>query len=102
MGWIRDTLREASERANELPPRARPIVTRRPLTRRPARAEEVIDWVEIASKRKPPRPRDKATLREHLKNKSPWRWAQLQRHLQWAEREMLKLGMNPEDVRWLL
>lgn len=108
MGWIRDTLREASARAEALPARARPTVTRaqpqykvNPQRRR-VQSDEVIDWIAIASKREPPARRDKETLRNHLKNKNPRRWAALQYHLRWAEREMLKLGLNPEDVRWLL
>lgn len=70
--------------------------------RRRAQPEEVTDWIEIASKREPPRRRDKASLQNYLKAKNPWRWAALQRDLRWAERELGKLGMNPEDARWIV
>lgn len=108
MGRIRDQLRAATERAQTPPPRARPTVTRaRPefkvneQRKRPP-SEEVEDWIAIASRREPPRSRDRETLRNYLKAKNPRRWALLQRQLRWAENQMLKLGMNPEDTRWIL
>jgi hypothetical protein len=65
--------------------------------------DDVIDgWLKAASQRKPPAKRDRATLRNYLHARSPWRWRRLQRDLRWAERQLLRLGMNPEDARWIL
>lgn len=59
-------------------------------------------WLDAASKRTPPRQVDRTSLRNYLHARNPWRWRQLQKHLRWAEDEMLKLGLNPEDTRWIL
>lgn len=64
--------------------------------------DDVAGWVEAASQRTPPRKRDRETLRNYLKARSPWKWAALNRYLRWAEKEMERLGLNPEDVRWIL
>lgn len=63
---------------------------------------DVDGFLAAAEQRDPPRRRDKDTLRNYLMAKSPWRWRALQRHLRWVEREMKRLGVNPEDARWLL
>jgi hypothetical protein len=64
--------------------------------------DDLDGWLDAASKRNPPAARDRNTLRNYLKAKNRRRWRILQRHLRWAEREMLKLGLNPEDTRWIL
>ena len=59
-------------------------------------------WLDAASKRTPPRRIDRDSLRSYLQARNPWRWRSLQRQIRWAENEMLKLGLNPEDARWML
>jgi len=64
--------------------------------------DDVEGWLDAASKRNPPRPRDRRSLREYLEARNHRRWRILQRQLRWAEKELLKLGMNPEDTRWII
>ncbi len=99
---IRDELRAAWRRAQETPPRSRPTVVNPKPERRPLHEGDVDGWLAAAAEREPPRKRDRDTLRNYLMAKNPRRWRALQRHLRWAEDEMLTLGINPEDVRWLL
>ena len=64
--------------------------------------DDKAGWLDAASKRTPPRRVDRDSLRQYLNAKSPWRWRQLQRNLRWAEKELGKLGLLPEDARWIL
>jgi hypothetical protein len=59
-------------------------------------------WLEAASKRTPPRERDRETLRNYLQARNRLKWYRLQGLLRWYEKEMKKLGLNPEDARWIL
>lgn len=69
---------------------------------RPLRGDDLDSWLEAASKRKPPRPKDRATLRAYLQRRNAWKFMQLQRLLRWAEKELGKTGLNPEDARWII
>lgn len=64
--------------------------------------EDLDGWLDAASKRKPPRKLDRQSLRNYLQARNPRRWGRLQRELRWAERELGKLGLNPEDTRWMV
>jgi len=64
--------------------------------------KDLDGWLDAASKRNPPRARDRRTLREYLQARNRRKWFRLQRSLRWAEKELSKLGMNPEDVRWII
>lgn len=59
-------------------------------------------WLQAASHREPPRPRDTMTLRNYLASKNPRKYRKLVELMRWAEGELQPLGMNPEDVRWIL
>ena len=41
-------------------------------------------------------------LQDHIASKNKWRWRRLQRDYRWVEKEMKKLGLNPEEARFLL
>jgi len=62
--------------------------------------EDHIDFQEAASKRQPPPNIEQ--LREHFKAKNPHRWRRMNSDKRWAEKQLRKLGMNPDDWRWLL
>ena len=64
--------------------------------------DDLDGWLDAASRREPPRKADRNTLRNYLQAKNAYKWRRLQRLLRWAEAEMLKLGLNPEDTRWIL
>lgn len=42
------------------------------------------------------------TLRNYLASKNPRKYRKLVELMRWAEGELQPLGMNPEDVRWIL
>lgn len=69
---------------------------------RPATKAEVQDWLLSAREQTPPRKTDVSTLRQYMQSKSRRRWLRLQRDYAWIQEEMVKLGANPEDARWLL
>lgn len=41
-------------------------------------------------------------IRQQIQRDNPVRWARLQREFRWAQKRMRKLGLNPDDVRWIL
>lgn len=48
------------------------------------------------------KPRTREEVRAALRRRNPVRWAQCRSDLRWAERQMKKLGLNPEDARFML
>lgn len=64
--------------------------------------DDIDGWMDAASKRNPPRKLDRRSLQEYLKAKNLRKWNRLQRSLRWAEKELGKLGLNPEDARWMV
>lgn len=54
----------------------------------------------------PDEPFYQAATRKHLQDlmarRNKWRWRRLNRDYKWLEKEMKKLGLNPEDARFLL
>lgn len=73
-------------------------------TRRRLTDEDHDMWQEAATLREmdPPPPRTIEEVRAKLKASNPVRWWYLKRDFAWAKRQMKKLGLNPEDARWLL
>lgn len=61
--------------------------------------KDIADFIGPMSK--PPRPTTLDSLRGHMRSKNPVRWHRLRRDFAWMQREMRKLGLNPEDARWL-
>jgi len=59
-------------------------------------------WVEAAHHREPPRKKDRKTLQAYLQRKNAYKWHMLQKYLRWAEKELGKVGMNPEEARWII
>jgi hypothetical protein len=41
-------------------------------------------------------------IREHMQIRNKWRWRRLVRDYGWLQREMKRIGLNPEDARFLL
>lgn len=69
--------------------------------RQPRRINEddIASWFKATEK--PPKEYTIERLREHMRMKNPVRWRRLRKDFAWMMREMKKLGMNPEDARWL-
>ncbi len=46
--------------------------------------------------------RTRAKIRDFFQARNRWRWNRLQRDYAWLRKEMKKVGLNPEDARYLL
>lgn len=60
-----------------------------------------LDWDDIPDAPYYPE-RSRRMLREMFEKKHPWRMARMSRDLNWLENQMKKMGLNPEDARYLL
>jgi len=47
-------------------------------------------------------PRVNQTVEQHMRKKNFFRWHRLKRDYRWLQRQMKKMGMNPEEARWYL
>ena len=63
-------------------------------------SDDVDSFVEAATLRK--EPRTTAQARAAIRQSNPVRWWRLQGDLKWLRREMKRMGLNPEDARWIL
>lgn len=90
---IADAWREAGEQIN---------APRGPVVPRDLTADDYASWDEALNARASMNPRTVASVRNQIRGKNPIRWAQLQRDLRWVAKEMKKMGLNPEDARYIL
>jgi hypothetical protein len=63
---------------------------------------DLASWFNAADERPTQTTLDLNQMRNYLKAKNPYRWARMQSDMRWARKIFVKLGRNPEDVRWLL
>lgn len=89
---LADAWREAGEQTRQRPP-AQP----RDLT-----AEDYASWDAALDARASMAPRTIEQTRAIIRAKNPIRWMQLQRDLRWVAKEMKKMGLNPDEARYLL
>lgn len=60
--------------------------------------EEVKSWLHSAESRK-----DNAlNVRKELRRRNPIRWKRMQGDLHWMQKELKKMGLDPENARWYL
>lgn len=72
------------------------------LRRSPTEAER-LGWDNALTERsKDAPPKTLTSIRTLIKNKNPVRWWQLQRDFKWVQKEMKKMGLNPDDARYIL
>ncbi len=71
------------------------------MKRRPT-PDEMSDWLSAEPRAARPVRSDEQALRHIIQNKNPVRWRRLQSDLRWMERQLVKLGRNPKEARWLL
>jgi hypothetical protein len=70
---------------------------------RPATDDDRAGWFSAATEAdKPPALNTREQLITHLRHKNPVRVHRLRKDFKWMQKEMKKLGRNPEDARWLL
>lgn len=60
--------------------------------------EEVKDWFRAAKARE----RIAMTVRQELRSRNKVRWNRLQGDFAWMQKELKKMGLNPEDARWYI
>jgi hypothetical protein len=72
--------------------------------KRQATQEDLFGWVDISDKRDgaPPTRVTKEQWQAYLKAKNRARWYRMRKDFKWAQRMLLKIGVDPEEVRWLL
>jgi len=96
---IFDTLRDAFSEfvLGEDAPRERAVP--RDLTE-----DDRLGWYDAGTERskKAPRPSTIEDVQKLIKNRNPVRWYSLQSDFKWVQKEMRKLGLNPEDARYIL
>lgn len=67
---------------------------------RPLTPDDVGSFFKAAEKPKPP-VKDAAWVRKQLSVRNPVRWARLQRDYRWMQKSMKKMGLNPEEARYI-
>lgn len=58
------------------------------------------DWFEAGERELPPE-RTLAWARAAIRRYNVWKWNQMMRDYRWLQKRMKKLGLNPEDARYL-
>lgn len=86
---LRDIWKYAQYRANATP--------------RPVTDDEFESWFAAATEQdEPPKHLNRKQLLMMLKVKNPIRMRRLRKDYAWMQRQLKKVGANPEDARWLL
>jgi len=62
-----------------------------------------LSWYDAGTSRsRGPADRTVQDVQALIRNRNPVRWRQFKSHYRWVQKEMKKLGLNPEDARYLL
>jgi hypothetical protein len=96
MGWMRNFADEYHRlrQADMVPP-----VFSDP---RPLAPSDIVSW-DIAASERPSGPaRTMDRVKRDLINRNPVKWRRLQKEYRYFQKQMEKMGLNPEDVRFLL
>lgn len=64
--------------------------------------EDRAGWNDALDRRASMKPQTVESVRALIRQRNPIRWRQLQNDIKWVEKEMKKLGLNPEDARSIL
>lgn len=68
----------------------------------PPRHMTDAEFQSIISDKPPKPPTTTAEIRKAIFTQNPVRWKRLQREIAWMKKRMKKMGLNPEDFRWVL
>lgn len=68
---------------------------------RPLQEEDLDDW-ELSTQGNMPNMRSRAQVQAQLKARNPVKWKQIQGDIAWMKRHMKRMGLNPEDYRYIL
>jgi hypothetical protein len=69
-------------------------------TARPLDEDDYISFDEAVQQRKPPR--GIADIKKELTQRNFMRMYALRKDFRWLQKQMKKMGLNPEDARWIL
>lgn len=71
---------------------------------RQLRDADLVGWNESLSERarRQPKPETWEEVRRAIQMSNPVRWGHLQSELRWLKKKMKKMGLNPDDARYLL
>lgn len=64
--------------------------------------DDRLQWDTALNQQTRGQQRTHAQVREMLKQRNRLRWWGMQRDFKWLQREMERMGLNPEDARYLL
>lgn len=64
-------------------------------------SEELDSWFDDG-KQVPPSNHTRESIRSAIKSRNPVRFNRMMRDFRWMQKQMKKMGLNPEDARWLL
>lgn len=74
-----------------------------PVVPRDLTSEDRAGWANAQDARlKPPKVSTVNDVRRLIRNRNPVRWHQMQRDFKWVQKEMKRIGLNPEDARFML
>ena len=62
---------------------------------------DIVDWTTAGDHRKPTL-RSKEQIIHAIKSKNSYRWFEYKRQRRWVQKQMRKLGLDPDDEKWLL
>lgn len=68
---------------------------------RPLQDEDFDDWT-LAGEASMPSMRTRADVQRRLRQINPVKWRQINGDINWMKKHMKKLGLNPEDYRYIL
>lgn len=95
MGRLRDWVNEAI---------GEPYESSLPNEPRPLTDQDLAGWdasLDVRAEMQL-KPRTVEGVRALIRHKNPIRWKQFQNNHKWVQKEMKKMGLNPEDARYLL
>ena len=73
--------------------------------RRPLTEEDRVGWYDAQDtmrRNMSKEPKNIESVRRLIRHRNPVRWYNLQRDFKWVQKEMKKMGLNPEDARYIL
>ena len=71
--------------------------------RRDLTDEDRLAWDEAQDQRmRKTKPETLDDIRALIRHRNPIRWRQVQKDYRWVQKEMKRLGLNPEDARYIL
>jgi len=60
--------------------------------------DEVKAWLRSADSRQ----HNAMNVRKELRRRNPVRWNRMQGDFHWMQKQLKKMGLNPDDARWYL